>query len=250
MERHSLDQPAPSRAWEDTKEWVIGNTFWAWLIVAILLVVGGAVLGVIWPRIVNGIYGALSGIGVLALLILITYAVHLILALKRQRNEARNEVKELKKRITEMEQPKPQAISIEIHSASLFGGTASFAGLSVDCTLRPNRDHLQLVDIKLCVGPNETDCFSPMNFQIEELPEVSLLEFPFFMENKSGQRYKAIRFLALGTALLRQHPTDMVYKGHLHVITGEGEFDSPEFTIKTPTSHKVGISVKSATCSG
>jgi hypothetical protein len=98
MGMEEWQQSAPSRAWEDTKNW-LQNHFFAWILAFLLPGVGTMLATLYTPAsasvIKSGLYGFSGGIAGLLLLMLGTYLVHTIITPYGQRNEARTNIKQL-----------------------------------------------------------------------------------------------------------------------------------------------------------
>lgn len=85
-------ETAPSRAWRDTKKWLLGS-FIAWTIVlavsAVVAAIFSPITDTIWARAIAGLIGAIVA---LIIIVGITYLVHLLIAPYRQRDEARTQL--------------------------------------------------------------------------------------------------------------------------------------------------------------
>jgi uncharacterized membrane protein len=87
-------ETAPHRAWKDTKNWVIGQYFIAWISSSLVILAITTILSALFnpintSRFLKVIFGFVGGLIAIVVLILIIYIVQLFVAMKKQRDEVR-----------------------------------------------------------------------------------------------------------------------------------------------------------------
>ncbi len=174
-------ETAPQRAWNDTKDWLL-NHILAWFL-AFIVPGGGTVLAawLIPPTMdfkLAALYGFLGGIAGLLLLMVGTYVIQLVLALKKQRDEARDEVVRCNQQLEKFKEVSEAKLEIKVGEANI----EPTGIVIVNIALRPSKK-MQLDKIALECGSKMVDGSIQGNVQLPHFIESGVnynVEFQFF----------------------------------------------------------------------